>query len=59
MPHGSAVGVTFDPRFAGQPATWVSNVLEVTSADGARLTTAANVLGASGRVYLPLASSRP
>ena len=59
VPPGSAVEVTFDTRFAGQPATWVSNVLEVTSADGARLTTAANVLGASGRVYLPLASSRP
>jgi len=59
VPPGSAIEVTFDTRFAGRTGTWVSNVLEVTSADGTRLTTAAPVLGAAGRVYLPLASSRP
>ena len=56
---GAAIEVRFETRFGGQVGERVSNRLTVTSDSGIRLTTAAEVFGAAGRCYLPVAWARP
>ncbi|MFN8559990.1 MAG: hypothetical protein U0531_22425, partial [Dehalococcoidia bacterium] len=58
VPGGAVVEVRYVAVFDGRPGQRVSNALTVTSDDGARLTTSAEVVGASGRCYLPVAFGR-
>lgn len=55
VPPGAWVEVRFDSVFAGQPGARVANAVTLDADDGARLTTAAEVVGARGRSYLPWA----
>ncbi|MEO8082362.1 MAG: S8 family serine peptidase [Ardenticatenales bacterium] len=58
VPSGMAVEVRFATRFEGLVGERVANALVVTTDDGARLTTSADVVGAGGRCYLPLVFGR-